>query len=225
MSTLSVDVQVNPFNRNQTLFVGNLYKGLPVMAGKGPFVAEYLEALYNTQAKALVDYRRVCALRFDLRFPRSSLAGNEETSNAVVSRFIESIKAKIDHNRQTARDRNPYAHQSKVRYLWAREVGVDGRVHYHVALFLNGEAYFTLGNFQSDQPNLAKRIASAWTSALGIDEGLSTGLVHFPDNPVYRVDRLEASSISNFFYRASYLCKLNTKSYGYGHHGFGYSRG
>lgn len=225
MSTTSnIDVQVNPLNRNQTLMYGSTYQGLPVMTVHGPFVTEYLEALHRTLCKSLQDHPRTCAIRFDLRFPQGYFASDELTTNLVISRFVASLKEKIEHDRRRALQLNRYAHQTRVRYVWAREVGVDGRVHYHFALLLNGDAYFTLGRFDSEHDNLFKRITSAWASAMGLEERCAEGLVHFPDHPVYRVCASQPDSVADFFHRASYLCKLNTKSFGFGHHGFGYSR-
>jgi hypothetical protein len=54
---------------------------------------------------------------------------------------------------------------------------------------------------------------------------MANGLVHMPDNPMYRMRADDPQSISAFFYRASYLCKAQTKSFGFGQHGFGTSRG
>lgn len=223
-TTSTSEVQVNPLNRNQTIFSGSTYFGLPVMQIHGPFVTEYLEALRRTLYRTLNDHPRVCAIRFDLRFPRSYFASDEMTTNLVVTRFLESLKAKIAHDRECARQRDPHAHQTNVRYVWAREVGDDDRVHYHVALLLNGDAYFTLGKFESEKMNLSKRISSAWASALGMGEREASGLVNFPDRPLYRVLASDPASVADFFHRASYLCKLKTKSYGFGHHGFGCSR-
>lgn len=225
MSTTSnFDVQVNPLNRNQTLMYGSTYQGLPVMTAHGPFVTEYLEALHRTLCKSLQDHPRTSAFRFDLRFPQGYLASDELTSNQVMSRFIASLRAKIEHDRRCARQLYRYAHQTRVRYVWAREVGVDGRVHYHFALLLNGDAYFTLGRFDSEHDNLFKRITSAWASAMDLDERYAEGLVHFPNQPVYRIQASDPQSIADFFHRASYLCKQGTKSFGHGHHGFGCSR-
>jgi len=50
------------------------------------------------------------------------------------------------------------------------------------------------------------------------------GLVEIPANPSYRLHRHDMSGMADFFYRASYLCKAATKSYGNGCHGFGASR-
>ncbi|HHZ6935311.1 inovirus-type Gp2 protein [Pseudomonas paraeruginosa] len=56
-----------------------------------------------------------------------------------------------------------------------------------------------------------------------------TGLVHIPKNAEYLIDRVKrqvkGDELDNLFYRASYLCKKATKSYGDRQRGFGTSRG
>lgn len=217
-------MQVNPLNKNQSLHVDHTYQGLPVMLEKGPFVVEYLQSLFKVVQKSLNAHKRVCAMRFDLRYPLHISAQAAESSNEAVSRFIDSLKAKIRHDRARAQAQLLYAHDTDVRYAWAREVGRDERVHYHVALLLNRDAYFTLGQFTSTEQNMAKRIQEAWASAIRLPLEQASGLVHFPDNAVYRFELETPQQLQAFFYRASYLCKVNTKHFGNGQHGFGASR-
>jgi hypothetical protein len=194
------------------------------MQYKGDMIEQYLITLHKVISESLSAYRRICAIRFDLHFPINMYAGSEAISNEVMSRFIESIKAKIRHDRNRAKLRNPYAHDTDVRYIWTREQGQDGRVHFHVALLLNREAYFGLGHFNSDLPNMYHRIKQAWASAIRIPLEHSNGLVHIPENPVYHFSRDTPEKTAEFFHRASYLCKVKTKHFGDGHHGFGASR-
>lgn len=217
-------MHVNPYNPNQTLYFEDSFNGFPIYLDRGPLVLEYLQTVHRVTGQALAEHRRVTGIRFDLRFPQSIEAGNSVTTNAVMSRFIDSLKAKIRHNRTLAKDRNPYAHDTEVRYVWAREVGGDGRVHYHGALLLNREAYFSLGHFESDVPNMANRLNEAWASALNLPKHATKGLVQFPKNAVYRFDSESTAILASFLYRASYLCKADTKCFGNGQHGFGASR-
>ena len=214
----------NPFNRNQFLYSEENFQGMPVMQHKGDMIEQYLTTLHKVIHQALSAYRRICAIRFDLHFPSNMYAGSDAINNEVMSRFIESIKAKIRHDRSRAKLRNPYAHDTDVRYVWTREQGLDGRVHFHVALLLNREAYFGLGQFNSDLPNMFHRIKQAWASAIKVPLEHSSGVVHIPDNAVYHFSREAHEDTAAFFHRASYLCKVNTKQFGDGHHGFGASR-
>ncbi|AGA75526.1 transposase [Pseudomonas putida HB3267] len=199
------------------------------MVDKGPFILEYLEALSRTINLALVQYPRVFAFRVDLRLPRFVGIPDDALSNRVISRFIESFKAKIEHDREKAREQHKYAHACRVRYVWAREVGWGGRPHYHLLILLNRDAYYTVGRLQSQRPNMISRMQEAWASALECEVGQVRGLVEIPKNAEYRVDREvrpgNVDYLPELFHRASYLCKAATKRYGDGSHGFGCSRG
>lgn len=215
----------NDSNANQILFYGSEYQGLSVMQSYSPLVEQYLGSLYAVIEKSFQSYRRVFAFRVDLRFPEHWMMNEQFVANDAISRFIESFKAKIRHNRQCARQSNPYAHDTVVRYAWAREVGQQGWPHYHVVFLLNRDAFCALGQFEVGRDNMFNRLQEAWASALSISLEMANGLVHIPDNPMYHMRADDPQGISAFFYRASYLCKAQTKSFGSGQHGFGTSRG
>ena len=211
-------------NKNLRLHHSNLYDSMPLMETGDPMIAEFLSSLHGVILKALNDYRRVFSFRFDLHLPANVDASAGVAENAVVSRFMQSLKAKIRHNRARVASTGALTHNTKVRYFWVREVGEGGRVHYHFAIFLNGNAFNWLGNFQSNRSNMANRIWEAWASALGETVERAKTLVHFPENPSYMLLRGNHETVAAFFHRASYLCKARTKQYGYGHHGYGASR-
>lgn len=215
----------HPDNTNLHIHTDNLFEGLPVMVEKGPFVTEYLAALKRTVDNTLNQYPRLLGFRIDLRLPIGTDLPDYAYTNQVISRFIESFKAKIEHNRLRARERYPYAHGSRVRYVWAREEGARQRPHYHVLILLNRDAFYTVGKLQSDNANMISRLQEAWASALGLQIDQVAGLVEIPGNPMYRVDRGSYEALSDLFQRASYLCKVASKAYGDGQHGFGCSRG
>lgn len=211
-------------NTNLTLHTGSTYVGLSVQENKGPFIREYLNRLHQTMGRALAQYARVFAFRVDLRLPTGTELPDYAFTNEVIERFIESFKAKIKHNRSQARQLNKYAHNSRVRYVWARELGQHGKPHYHLAILLNRDAFTALGKFEAGRDNMFNRLEGAWASALGLPiEGVS-GLVQIPTNPFYYLNRGESETQAAFFHRASYLCKSATKVFGDGSHGFGCSR-
>ena len=214
----------NPVNTNQKLHVAESYGSLSVMYEKGPMIENYLGKLHGVLHAALLDYSRVFAFRVDLRLPEWMKGDDAQISSDIISKFVESFKAKIKHNRLCAKKQNPYAHDTVVRYVWARELGDHNHVHHHVAFMLNGDAFCALGNFILGNDNMFNRLNEAWASALGLSIEIALGLVHIPENASYHIRRGDHQSISEFFYRASYLCKANTKHYGNGHHGFGASR-
>ncbi|MTD33722.1 inovirus Gp2 family protein [Paludibacterium denitrificans] len=215
----------NPYNTNQKLFEESLFNGLPVYLRRGPLVLEYLEKLYQVIRTAFSSGSRVFAFRVELRFPAGNACDQAALSNHALMKFIASFREKISYNRSCATALDPYAHDAMLRYVWAREVGECGSVHYHLLIILNGHAFHTLGDFNSEQSNNYHRVHEAWASALGLSRNEVSGLVHFPHNAVYRVNRGDQVGIEQLFYRASYLCKADTKVFGNGWHGFGASRG
>lgn len=219
----------HPDNTNLRLHHDDTFEGLPVMVEKGPFVWQYLSRLKHTIDLALEQYPRLLAFRADLRLPVGIDLPDHAYRNKVVSDFIESFKAKIKHNRDKARERNPFAHTCKVRYVWAREVGWGGRPHYHLLILLNRDAYYTVGRLRSEAGNMISRMQEAWASALGLHDNQADGLVEIPRNAEYRVDRYvrvgDEDVLPDLFYRASYLCKTATKSYGDRQRSFDTSKG
>lgn len=219
----------HPQNPNLHLHYDDTFDGWPVMVKKGPFVRQYLSCLKRTVDLTLAQYPRVLAFRVDLHLPRGIELPDYVYTNEVISRFIESFKAKIEHHRGKARERNQYAHDCKVRYVWAREIGERQRPHYHLVILLNRDAYFTLGQLLSERANMISRMEEAWASALVFSVGRVRGLVHIPKNAEYRIDRHvpegKVDELPKLFRRASYLCKAATKSYGDRQRGFGTSRG
>ncbi len=211
-------------NRNLRIHAGIDYCGLPIQVNKGPFSHEYLELLHGTMMRALQQYSRVLAFRFDLRFPDGIDCSDNYQTNQVLGRFLESFKAKIKHNRQMARAASQRAHDSNVRFVWCREIGGNVKPHYHVAILLNFDAFNALGKFETGRDNMFNRLEQAWASALGLSVEAVTGLVEIPDNAAYCLLRNDPQSQAAFFYRASYLCKVATKVYGSGQHVFGASR-
>lgn len=202
-----------------------MYVGLPVMYDKGPFIAEYLSLLKQTIDFALNQYSRVLAFRIDLSFPAGLDLREYPDTNRVLSRFLESFKAKVEHNRAKAALRNPYAFDSKVRYVWAREFGEGGRPHYHLLFLLNLDAFYTVGRLESENPNMISRLQEAWASALSLPLQTAAPQVHISENGTYRLQQGDFSELGRLFHRASYLCKTSTKLYGDRCHGFGSSRG
>ncbi|MEP9320348.1 inovirus Gp2 family protein [Pseudomonas sp. LABIM340] len=215
----------HPSNTNLRLHSVSTFQGLPVMAEKGPFIEQYLSRLHNTIERSLRQYARVFALRVDLRLPLGVELPDYAYTNEIISRFLESFKAKIEHDRRRARTRYRYAHDSRVRYVWAREESRGERPHYHLLILLNGDAYFTVGKKTSSEQNIFHRLQEAWASALGLAVEEVSGLVEIPRAAGYLVSRVDEGELANLFHRASYLCKAATKSYGDGQHGFGCSRG
>ncbi|CAN7224957.1 inovirus Gp2 family protein [Pseudomonas umsongensis] len=211
-------------NTNLTLCREDHYRGQPIQVEKGPFVRSYLRRLDWVVSQTLDDYSRVFAFRFDLRFPAMIELPDYLYTNEVIDRFLASFKSKIKHNRLMAGLSKKYIHGTKVRYVWAREVGLSGKPHYHVLILLNRDAFTALGRFEQGRDNIFNRLQEAWASALRLSLDQCNGLLHIPENPIYHLHRDDEMGQQQLFYRASYLCKAATKAFGDGQHGFGYSR-
>ena len=204
-----------------TLVYGDRYEGYPLMADKGPFIRGYLDKIIDVMDASLNEHPRTFAARFDLRFPTGLKVLAEDR---VIDRFISSLKAKIQHARRRAGRRAEYkVHQTSVRYVWGREIGQRGRPHYHFVIFLNRDAFNSLGRYEQSRDNLYNRILEAWASALGIAVEGAIGLPHFPRNAIVRINARDPDSQDEFFYRASYMAKAATKMIGR-RHSFGGSR-
>jgi hypothetical protein len=214
----------HPGNTNLVLYTSDTFRDWPIQSGKGPFIEQYLHRLWETMHYSIGAYRQVFAFRLDLRFPKETQLPKTAYANQVICRFIESFKAKIKHNRDMARLANPYAHDTVVRYVWAREKGQQGQIHFHLVILLNKDAFCTLGKFEIGRDNNFNRLVEAWASALGLNAENASGLVEIPDNACYYLDNKDLDSQRELFYRSSYLCKSATKIFDDGSHSFGNSR-
>lgn len=208
----------HPNNTNLILHDGSTFRGWPVMQDKGPFIEQYLNRLEQTMQHALAHYPRVFAFRVDLRLPTDVALSEYAYTNQVIERFIESLKAKIRHNRNMAFQSCIHPHDTSVRYVWAREQGKDGRPHYHLAILLNNDAFSMLGK------KMFNRLEEAWASALCLPVEAVSGLVHISDNSYFHLRRDNLDEQASFFHRTSYLCKSATKVFVDGNHCFGCSR-
>jgi hypothetical protein len=214
----------HPANPNLHLWYEKTYRGLAVMESQAPLIREYLETLYDTTMRALEDHGRVFAVRFDLRFPSDCLFTECDYTNQAISKFVASLKSKIGCARTRAKRASPYAHDTSVSLVWAREHGSrhehcsDGRQHYHFVLLLNWDAYRALGSFNSGKINLFTHIQGAWAQAMRIGFEDAKGLVYVPENAGFKLirDGGEGDELAAFFLRASYICKARSKVYGNG---------
>ena len=143
--------------------------------------AYWLSRFDSLLDSALAQHRAVSLIRVDLRFPEYMPATIMDTDldSAVISRFFESLKAKIQAYQRKKRCANQRVHATSLRYFWCREFGKEkGRKHYHVILLLNKDTWCSIGDF-SESSSLATMIQEAWCSALHLEPWQGDGLVHF----------------------------------------------
>lgn len=215
-----------PDNTNLKLYYEPVYRGVPVKVHNGPLIKEYLDKLYQTVVMSLRDHPRTFAFRVDLRIPYWMDAGYFPE---LIERFQQSLRSKVYYDRLQARNRSKsgYAHQSRVRFVWAREIGQEGKPHFHVLILVNRDAYFRIGRLDSQEKNLSSLVEQAWASALGVPLDAVSGLVHFPpESEAYHLMSLDPddSDFRRLMFWESYLCKYQTKHYGDRRRSFGYSR-
>ncbi|EPP5333813.1 inovirus Gp2 family protein [Vibrio harveyi] len=195
---------------------------LPIYTDRGPLESSYLEAIKKTLDIALEQHPRTCAMRFDLHYPDRFDVMAIESNH--VSKFQESLKAIIAADLE----RKKKVGRCKPRFVWVKEQNTSEKPHYHVVMLVNGDVYNQLGLFTQKQGNMAARIVQAWASALVVHPGDVECGVHFPDNPIYIVDKRKTDSFlsqyKELFYRLSYFAKKDTKQYGQRMKNFGCSR-
>ena len=216
-------------NPSLHLYHDPFYKQFPVMQGHGPYVEEYLQTLYKTLRKADQQYPRLMALRIDLVPPKGLLERmSEADERKLIGRFIESLKAQIEADRQRVKRASKRAAGCTLRYVWCREFSesqVSRGPHFHFLFLFNKDAYFKAGPVGGEWESLVNRISKAWSRALRIEWDPDSSLVYICDNGCYLVrSREDVGAISAIFTRASYLCKAETKIYGTHRHAFGASR-
>ncbi|MFN3901885.1 MAG: inovirus Gp2 family protein [Alishewanella aestuarii] len=200
------------------------YYGYSVNLNHGPLMANHLAAISRMLANVLSDTPRAYAVRFDLRLP----AEFDVTDTEVITRFFNAFRRLLEAADQEKTKEGKRVHPHRLRYCWAREWGDEGRPHYHVLIILNHDRYRTLGAFKNTDGNLAARIKTAWAIATGQNYTSVDRLIHFPNNPEYRLIRLSEDyqqQLQNLFYRVSYFAKAESKVFGIGQRTFGTSMG
>ncbi len=208
------------------------------ITGHGPLNTRYLARMEQTLLGALEQHPRLTVVRVDLRIPdNGSFSDNPlerdaptffmNTGPNLIKRFIASLKAQIQAEQYAKTRQGLRVHPCKLEHIWAREHSHNHKDHYHVALLLNKDRYHSLGNYKSPG-TLAWMIKRAWANALGVNVEDFYTLVHFPENPVYRLNfnlsheefLLQAGPA---LIRLSYLAKERSKPRGTGQRNFGCS--
>jgi len=158
------------------------------------------QRIRETVRHALNVHPRLTALRVDLRFPDVPAA----TDAAVISRFINALKARIDAYQKRKHREGKRVHPTTLHYVWAREFGeCKGKKHYHLMLLVNRDTWCRAGDYRAPG-SLAGMIKQAWCSALGVDVGCHATLVHFPAWPAVWLERDDDTGFQQVLERADY---------------------
>lgn len=214
----------------------NHFKGLPIQGNLNDFNTRYLDRTIDTINCACDEYNRIYALRIDLCLPqaplerdclsRDEIISYSRNRDKLMSRFIDSLKAKIESRDLQNSIRGKRIYRTSVRYIWCRERDTSINDHYHLALLFNKDRFYTLGDYNK-RDSLSGLIIEAWASALGMEFEFAKGLVHFPKNSGYYLMEGKPEfnkQYDDLFYRLSYLAKNKTKHYGEGNRNFGCSQ-
>ncbi|HHQ4530559.1 TPA: inovirus Gp2 family protein [Aeromonas hydrophila] len=221
-------------NNTYELTVAEVTRLLQQVQGMyGDIHAPYLIRSLAVVDSTLKEWSRVFAIRVDVRFAKVNSGCDifhstrfQRTDSQVITRFVESLKSQL--REVSKRKRRRYI-SSEVRYIWVREQDAGDHPHYHLVLLFNKDRYTTLGNYtKPDAINMATRVQKAWCSALGLPFPEYVGLIHFPKNCEYILDRREALFRSpgymKFLRRIAYFSKVRTKLVGDGQRNFGCSQ-
>ncbi|EFK3817821.1 inovirus Gp2 family protein, partial [Escherichia coli] len=104
------------------------------------------QRIRETVLRALDVHPRLTALRIDLRLPDVPAA----TDAAVISRFINALKARIDAYQKRKRREGKRVHPTTLHYVWAREFGeCKGKKHYHLMLLVNRDTWCRAGDYRA----------------------------------------------------------------------------
>src|SRR5690554_5751763 len=184
---------------------------------------EYQTIIFNTILKALETHPRLMVVRCDLRFPLEATLA--ETDASVITRVIESLKAKVEADLRRKEKAWRRRLSCALNYVWVREYGdVNGKKHYHVLLFVNKDIYHSLGDYLATSDNLCAMVKQAWCSATRLNHPDFFSLVHF--GRIFYLDRNSSDirlQVQEVVECANYLAKNVTKRYGDGERSIGSS--
>ncbi|EGQ8953969.1 inovirus Gp2 family protein [Vibrio parahaemolyticus] len=213
------------------------YKGLEVLYPVSELNTHYLDRIIETMSKALKDYKRVHALRLDLRLPvsdseqellrRDEFLNNTFNQKNIIKRFFESLKAKIKAQEKRMKASEKRVYPCHLRYVWCRERNKSNNDHYHLVLFFNKDRYFSSG-YRDNEDSLVRLIMDAWSSALGEYVDNADRLVQLVYKGTHYLDQNKYDFENKYqalFTRLSYFAKNRTKHYGEGKRCFGTSQG
>lgn len=139
----------------------------------------------------IVDYtiakhKRIAVFRFDVHFPYIDQDDPKiYRVTEFTKKFLGSLKAKLEH--QTKLEHQPkqkrrYKNAVNFDYLWCKEHRVEKGTtmpHYHFAIILNGNDFYSWGNFAYQEPCLKTFLEEAYMSAMDLNEEQAKGKLQF----------------------------------------------
>jgi len=197
----------------------------------GNHIVNYKDATLNVIQRAVMEHPRTLAIRVDLHDPAildngDTISCLHDTSPNVMSRFINSLNAKIDAYQHRQRMNGKRVYPNTLRYTWVREYTQTGKRHYHMILLLNKDAFYHLGDYDVELVTLRTMIITAWCSALSIHPEVGQDLVHYADtgkSELYQRDIVSGLYPVELLNRINYMAKEKSKIFEDGNRNFGCS--
>lgn len=205
------------------------WKGFAVQLLPTELNLDYLKNIYCLLLDSFLIHSRWAVIRVDLKAPKEHIL-----PQGAITDFIESLKSQLEYAQSIKPSAGKRPYDPMLRYVWVREWNGARYPHYHLALMLNRDAYFSLGDYSrlqsvdcSYDQMLAGRIYKAWGVALGLDWTAAMNGVLFAPHPVSPLQVQHEDFEKQFravFYRLSYFAKKKSKVYGDGQRNFGMSQ-
>ncbi len=201
------------YPKHTELHTSPYFNGYPVQDKYQPLMVSYLQVHEQVLMRALTECPRVCVLRFELKIPINTIMH----SDLLITKFIDSLRYRVKSDLAKKNNRTGRSTKCQLRYIWVKELSKSHGWHYHLVIFLNHDVYNCFGSLNASSGNMFARIRASWASALGVNyEGVS-GLIHIPNNAVYKVDVNAINGVEQIhdvLYRLSYFAKVQTKPFG-----------
>lgn len=189
-----------------------------------PFNTTYLQRMLGVIDNAIAQHPRTMAVRVDLRLPDDNCNRN----SGLISRFIESLNAKIDARYRNKIKNGIRSYPCQLRYAWFGKWRNKREVPLPHGTFREQRHIQWTWELWRRGTGLASLIREAWLSALQLGPYPEyRTLVHIPDNPLYYLDvnNLDYKTVyDKLTFRLSYFAKERTKSYSRNERSFGCSQ-
>lgn len=167
----------------ETNFVSVCGMNLPINTGNSKYhcYTEILSALDSQMSAMLFYHSKLLIVRVDLH------TDDITSDNHKISKFARKLRKRLKQKYKLKR----------VGYVWVREWSKQKKLHYHLAVFVDGH------KLKSDFPvtRLSREIWENW----------NYGHVPFIPKPFHRVKRNHDKQYRDAFYRLSYMAKKNQK--------------
>lgn len=134
----------HPYNPNLTLIYGSEWQGMSLLWRQEPFIEQYLQINHFVIRHAFREGRSCLVVILILRFPYAYPC----PEHGVMTAFFRSLKEQIRADINARNGKSGRQICCDLDYIWTREQSSNSNdhSHYHVALFIDLEAYYRIGS-------------------------------------------------------------------------------